>query len=146
MKKSAKSGREWYARYAAEKDTADAYAKVGRAYVNNKYMQDYKKAREYFLKAHKKDEKHTNTNNYLGYLYFEGLGVKEDKKRAHGYFLTAANEGSFNDMEWVAYNYLYGRGIKKNLKEARAWSEKMAKAAEDDDEKERTRKLKSRIN
>lgn len=54
----------------------------------------------------------------LGDKYFYGDGVEEDYKKAYGYYLVAAEEGSDKaEFNLGVCNY-YGIGVEKNIPEA----------------------------
>jgi len=68
--------------------------------------------------------------NYLGYMYAHGEGVRKDPKEAVKWYLKSALQGLSSAQTNLASMYQNGRGVKKNLKEARKWYLKAAAQGE----------------
>jgi len=80
--------RQWLTR-AAELGDANAQYNLGlRHYIER----DYDAASEWYLKA--AAQNHTGAMNYLGWLYYEGLGVEKNKATAAQWFLGVALKGN----------------------------------------------------
>ncbi|RHZ89552.1 hypothetical protein Glove_13g42 [Diversispora epigaea] len=54
----------------------------------------------------------------LADMYFDGLGVEKDTKKAFRIYSKVADEGSFNALNAVAYCYDNGFGVEKNEEKA----------------------------
>ncbi len=66
----------------------------------------------------------------LGELYNQGLGVKQDPKRALEWYRLAANEGDAHAMASLGLMAMDGRGQPKDPKAGRVWLEKAAAKGE----------------
>ncbi|RHZ89540.1 hypothetical protein Glove_13g46 [Diversispora epigaea] len=55
---------------------------------------------------------------FLADMYFDGLGVEKDMKKAFQIYSKVADEGSFKALNAVAYCYDNGFGIEKNEEKA----------------------------
>lgn len=74
------------------------------------------------------DADNPSGTNALGWLYQQGLGVKQDYKQARWWYQKAASAGHAGGMNNLAYLYLYGLGVNKDYEQARQWYEKAAAA------------------
>ena len=67
---------------------------------------------------------------FLGYMYYNGEGVKEDKAEAMKWYRKAAEQGfalaqdNLGDMYW--YMYYFGNGVNEDKAEAVKWYRKAA--------------------
>ena len=57
----------------------------------------------------------------LGLKYFNGMGVKEDKKEGAKWFLRAAYKGHLDAMCDIGLCYLRGDGVEKSYTEFVEW-------------------------
>jgi uncharacterized protein len=62
----------------------------------------------------------------LGYLYYQGKGVKQDFKEALKWFQKAAEQGTEEAQFNLGGMYYQGKGVKQNFKEAAKWVKKAA--------------------
>lgn len=93
----------------------DALVSSGYTYMRRK---NYQKAFQSFSTAAKLG--HTDSQNKLGELYLNGIGVEQDVQKAIELFKETAEQNSF----WGIYNlgviYASGKGVKQSYKEAHA--------------------------
>ena len=87
-------------------------------------VQDLKKAHEIFLKL--ANEKCVDAMWLLAMMYYKGIGVLEDPKKAFIWFQNAAVLGDPDSINFIGFMYESGVGIDKNLDQARVWYEKAA--------------------
>src|SRR5579863_9873179 len=59
--------------------------------------------------------------NYLGVLYSDGKGVKEDQAQAVHWFRLAADQGNAAGACNLGYAYETGEGVAKDLQQAEKW-------------------------
>lgn len=86
--------------------------------------QDFNKAIECFSMV-------ANTNSIwaapamteLGYCYFNGLGVPQNRQKAVEYFLKAAPKGEEFAQLYLSYFYREGLYVKKDIRLANYWAE-----------------------
>jgi uncharacterized protein len=64
--------------------------------------------------------------NNLGAMYFDGLGVKQDKIEAAKWYRKAAEGGNFQSMNNLGAMYDNGHGVKQDKTEAVKWYRKAA--------------------
>lgn len=92
-------------------------ALVSSAYTHMR-RKNYQKAFQDFKTAAKLG--HTRSQNKLGELYFNGIGVEQDVQKAIELFKKTAEQNSF----WGIYNlgviYASGKGVKQSYKDAHA--------------------------
>ena len=69
---------------------------------------------------------HTKAQLELGTMYYQGLGVKVDKKRAAHWWKEAAESGDAEAQFLTGSNYERGDGVKKSMDQAIKWYEKSA--------------------
>lgn len=97
---------------AAKHELPDAQNRIGMCYLKNDRgtHKNEKLAFDYFSKA--AQQGHRAATHNLGNLYYKGLGVKRDYKKAIEYFMKV------NDACHTQYSlgecYFYGRGVEKN--------------------------------
>lgn len=92
---------------------------------------DLSKAQEYFTKAASGLERLCSSGNIragyaLGYMYYNGDGVKADKKKAFKNFELAAEKGDFLAQYNIGMMLASGDGVPKNRKKAVSWLKKAA--------------------
>ncbi len=61
--------------------------------------------------------------NYLGLLYAQGLGVKQDYSEARRWYERAAAAGDVSALNNLGYLYVQGLGVKQDYDRARFWFE-----------------------
>ena len=64
--------------------------------------------------------------NDLGWMYFNGAGVKQDKHEGFYWYLQAAMKDDSASMYSVGIIYEYGQGATKDMDKALAWLRKSA--------------------
>jgi uncharacterized protein len=79
---------------------------------------------KWFIKAADKGSMPANHN--IGFAYYHGRGVKQDRKKAYEYFIKSAESGLLQSQMIVAAQLYRGDGIPKDLKESFKWSLKAA--------------------
>ena len=78
--------------------------------------------------------------NWLGFMYEYGYGVKQDYGEALKWYRLSAEQGNDVAQFNLGVMYEYGRGVAKDLQEARKWYEKAA-AQGDTDAKDALKRL-----
>ena len=101
-------------------DGQDEYDK-GEEYYQQK---NYAKALEWYMKSAAKG--HLSATSDIGYLYEDGLGVKQDYEKAIKWYLKSANLGNVHAMTNVGMMYYTGRGTIQNYSKAMEWFKKAA--------------------
>ena len=100
-------------------------------YGKNGMEENYYMAALYYNAAAEKGN--TKAINFVGYLYDQGKGVPQDKKRAFSLFVKAAELGNVSAMRNTALYYENGSGgVSKDMEKALSW---YAKAAEKESDK-----------
>lgn len=145
----------------AAQGNAEAQNRLGEAYhFSGSNLRDYKKAKEWYLKAVEKGN--GEAANHLGRIYLNGEGVKKDpskaeywykkgmdlgnmpaeinyynsKDNAFFYVLQRALEGDPQACQIVARLYRTGgMGITKNEKKAEYWKHQYGKLSKNSPEK-----------
>lgn len=56
--------------------------------------------------------------NYLGYSYWNGIGIEKDLEKAIKFYTKAAEQGSVFALNNLGYSYLNGIGVEKDLEKA----------------------------
>lgn len=67
-----------------------------------------------------------DAQNYLGYMYERGQGVKQDKAEAVAWYRKAADQGDAYAQNNLGWMYENGQGVKQDLVQAVAWYRKAA--------------------
>lgn len=132
---------------AAEKEDVGGLFHVGVCYYEGcNVKKDYSKAKEYFLLAVNKKfdetlgilEKNRHLSyvasgeRFIGYMYEQGLGVEQDWKMAHQYYLNAADKGDATAQFNIGSIYYNGNEkYAKDYHEAFKWIEKSAEKGVD---------------
>lgn len=57
----------------------------------------------------------------VGWMYYYGEGVRQDKTQAMVWYLKAAGQGDVTSMFNLAYSYEHGEGVKPDLNESQRW-------------------------
>lgn len=57
----------------------------------------------------------------VGWMYYQGEGVRQDKAQALDWFRKAAEQGDITSMFNLAYGYEHGDGVPRDLNESRRW-------------------------
>lgn len=89
------------------------------------YKKDYVSAFRRWAQLAQNDNIRAQHN--IGVLYFKGLGVKENKRIAIGWFKRAAKNGFVLSQHNLGWAYEMGLGVKADLKKANYWYELAAK-------------------
>ena len=66
----------------------------------------------------------SNAQNILGFLFFNGYGVKQDYGQAIYWLQKAADQGNTKAQFRLGYMYLNGLGVPKDYKQALLWAER----------------------
>ncbi len=98
-----------------------AFASSGYTYYKRK---NYQKAFDAFKIAATLG--HAYSQNYLGNLYFNGLGVEQDFQKALEWYEKSAEQNNARGIYSLGVMYVNGKGVKKNLKKAFALFSKSA--------------------
>ncbi len=62
---------------------------------------------------------------WLAFLYYEGVGTKQDYQQAFEWFKKSADQGFVYSYKWISYFYLLGKGgIKRNNELSCEWFKK----------------------
>ncbi|WP_375275715.1 tetratricopeptide repeat protein [Methylorubrum thiocyanatum] len=93
------------------------------AYQRGRYVTAFREATKR-IEANPKD---AAAMTLLGELYNQGLGVKQDPKRAHEWYRLAAAQNDANAMASLGLMAMDGRGQPKDEKAGRAWLEQAAR-------------------
>lgn len=109
------------ANLSAQSDGVDAYYEKGVKLFEQK---NYPKAMSLFLQS-------ANAHNvkamvYLGYMYENGYGVKQDKNKGIEWYSKAADRGYDIAQHNIANMYYQGNGVERNYKRALEWFKKAA--------------------
>lgn len=117
--------RDWLQK-AADQKNYDAIYEIGLMYKNGKgFLKDIDIAINYLIKS--ADKNHINSLNKLGNLYYwENDDIKQDYKKAFGYFIKAADLGDKNAQFRIGWMYESGEGTDKDYKKAVEYYEKAA--------------------
>jgi len=86
---------------------------------------DYSKALSIFLSLGQQGI--AEAQNYIGVIYYDGLGVDSDIKQAITWFRKAAKQGNAEAQNNLGVMYEKGQGVKQNDKMATVWFRKAAK-------------------
>lgn len=119
------SGSTGRTKNAYEGMSAEQLYNRGSTYFSQR---QYKKALEAYEQAAELGS--LDALNDLGYMYKNGLGVKEDDTAAYRYFFKAASKGYALAMANLGIMYRYGYGVKENPGMALKWLRKSAEAGE----------------
>jgi TPR repeat protein len=85
-------------------------------------------ALDWFRKA--ADRGNADAMTYLGWMYFEGLAVKQDDAEAARWMRRAADEGAPRAMAMLGLMQLTGRGVTRNEIEGENWVRRAAVAGD----------------
>lgn len=99
----------------------------GQQSYNNKA---YKAALSYFSKA--ADADYSDAQNYLGWMYQNGYGVKRNYVEAVKWYRKAADQGNANAQYNLGFMYEKGYGLPQNYDEAVKWYSKAAELGDAD--------------
>jgi len=92
----------------------EAFASSGRWYYFT--AKNYQKAFGEFKKAARLG--HAYSQNYLGDLHFNGLGVEQDFQKALEWYEKSAEQDNARGIYSLGVMYVNGKGVKKNDKKA----------------------------
>ena len=63
---------------------------------------------------------------YIGRMYSQGEGVRQDYTKAREWYEKAANQGDASSQANLGYIYQYGEGVRQDYAKAREWYTKSA--------------------
>lgn len=94
---------------------------------------DYTKALSLYEKALeiKDGSNNLHINLRLAYMYGNGEGTSENKRKAFTHYLNAANLGDAHAQSNVAWEYYSGKVVSKDIQKAKSWFEKSAEQGYD---------------
>lgn len=105
----------------------DSNCYLGMLYYNNN-MKDYSKeksnyqiAKEYFDKC--AEEGNILAKEYLGKMYYFGVGVEKDYDKAKEYFEICEKENPLYGSYFLGLMYYYGEGVELDYEKARQYFE-----------------------
>jgi tetratricopeptide (TPR) repeat protein len=104
----------------------DARARGDDAYAKKRYAE----AMKWYLKAANQGD--AEAENSIGFIYDNGLGVKQDYTAALSWYRKAADHGLAKAQYNVGTDYDSGLGVPRDSKQARSWMEKAAAAGDQD--------------
>ena len=96
------------------------YAEATEYYDKN----DYKKAFDLYLES--ADQGYAPAQFDLGYMYFNGLGVSQDKVKAVEWYTKSAAQGNASAQYNLGYIYEFGLGVSHDKVKAFEWYTKSA--------------------
>ena len=67
------------------------------------------------------DEGNPKSQNQIGWMYDQGLGVKEDPKKAVNWYLKSAIQGFRQAKINIGVMYELGRGVKQDIEISKLW-------------------------
>ena len=97
-------------------------AQIVKEMVSAYDKKDYEKAYELAMSI----SDNPRAQNYLGYMYDHGLGVKQDYAEAVKWYRKGAEGGNTSAMGNLGYMYKNGLGVKQDYSEALKWYRKGA--------------------
>ena len=110
------AARWWTKPHYNEQERADALRNLGRVYGNENDRKDrvlwYKEAAE---------QGDHGAQYMLGYMYENGLCVKQDYKKAFEWYRKAAEQGRTEAQYALGHMYEEGFGVEQDYKKAFAW-------------------------
>ncbi len=86
---------------------------------------NYKKAYDIFFTL-AKEQNHIDAQNYLAYMYREGIGVRIDYYQAAYWYQKTADQGSALGQVGIGRLYETGRGVPRDYQKAIYWYRKAA--------------------
>ncbi|KAF9992218.1 hypothetical protein BGZ79_003370 [Entomortierella chlamydospora] len=102
----------------------DNYEKGLIYYLGEDVVQDYPRAKEYFLKA--AIHGHVGAQNCLGNIYREGQGVLQEYSKAVEWYQKAASQGHATAQTNLGFMYQKGYGVAQDYSKAIEWYQKAA--------------------
>lgn len=118
-------------------DFAEKLYEDGNKYYENN---EYEKAKKMFLKA--ASIGNAEAEYWLGVMYYNGKGVKEDTEKANEWFqkairsyLKKAKQEDTNAQYSLGYMYENEQGVAKNIEKAIEWYQKAANQGEEESKK-----------
>lgn len=73
-----------------------------------------------------KTQSFPDAQSWLGYMYENGLGTKQNFVLGRAWYLKSAHQGYANGQSWMGYINLVGQGVKKDYGKASRWFKKAA--------------------
>jgi TPR repeat protein/antitoxin component YwqK of YwqJK toxin-antitoxin module len=110
--------REWGV--LAKQGDPGAHSNIGLMYLKGDGVaQDYKKAKQWFLKAAELGQ--DEASFYLGIIYQHGLGVSKNIDKAVEWWTAAAEKGYAKAQSNLGMIYVNGESVKQDYKAALKW-------------------------
>ncbi|MBQ6305565.1 MAG: SUMF1/EgtB/PvdO family nonheme iron enzyme [Bacteroidales bacterium] len=81
--------------------------------------EDYSNAISFLIES--ADMGNDNAQNYLGDMYYRGIGIEQNDYLAATYYLKAANAGNYNAQFNIGWMYEHGYGVEPNIETALNW-------------------------
>lgn len=126
---------KWFEQTAEKTNNDDMMAGIGYIYTNKERAsrQDYANAMKWSMRC----AEHGNPTGYynVGYLYANGLGVKEDDAKGFEWIMKAAEKGDKVAMRTIGDFYEKGQGVSRNPEKAAEWHAKAKVGEKESDEK-----------
>ncbi len=113
---------------ASDQGLVRASYHLGVFYKDSKLYQDFKKSQKYL--AISANAKHEKSQELLGIMYKDGIGVEQDYKKAMMYLKMSADKGNKASSFHVATFYMLGSGVKQDYKSAYAYALKCSSGEE----------------
>ncbi|MDG2170442.1 MAG: tetratricopeptide repeat protein [Opitutales bacterium] len=109
----------------AEAGDADAQVELGEMHLGREFIWALgeigvpEEALKWFLKA--AEQGNAEAQNYLGIMYYNGLGVPEKKGKSARWFLKAAKQGIAEAQYYLGLMYHDGEGVLQDFEQAVKW-------------------------
>ena len=102
----------------AERGEAQASLNLGYMYYYGFYGQtiNYEKSFSYFYEAMLRGD--LIAESFVGYMYYQGVGIKKDLKKAYEVFKSGETKKNFKCYNGLGLMYLRGDFVEKNLQKA----------------------------
>ena len=127
---------KWFEDIADKTNDDGMMAGIGYIYTNKEHptRQDYTKAMTWSMRS---ADKGNPTGFYnVGYLYANGLGVKEDDEKGFEWIMKAAQKGDKVAMRTIGDFYQNGQGVPANREKAMEWHTKAKQGEKESGEKQ----------
>jgi TPR repeat protein len=87
--------------------------------------ENYKMAYKVCVKE-SKEQNSAQSQSWLGYMYENGLGTKQNFVLGRSWYLKSAHQGYAISQSWMGYINLVGQGVKVDYGKASRWFKKAA--------------------
>ncbi len=125
----------YYYEFGADDGIAECYTRLGILFLEGTGVKkNYETALDYFYKGRNFGDSE-NACLWLGYMYENGFGVKQNHLFARKFYAVAAFKGNANAQFQLGYMNEFGVGTKRDLYQARYYYKK---ALQSSDTKEKT--------